>query len=1224
MADATVARLLVAVGVDLNDLNKGFTEADRAVTSFGGKLESTSSMVAKLFTGAAIAGVGAFAAGLGVATKSAMDFEKTLSGVQAVSGATAAQMKQLSDLALQLGADTSFSATEAAAGIEELVKAGVSLGDVMGGAAKASLDLAAAGGISVADAATIASNAMNQFGIKGKDMASVADLIAGAANASAIDVGQFKYSLQAVGAVANTVGLSFKDTATAIAVLGQAGITGSDAGTSLKTMLMGFQPQTKEQITLFKELGLMTKDGANKFFDAKGKLKDFATVSGILQEALKGQSEQQKFATLQTLFGSDAIRAAAIFTKQGAKGFKDMAAAMEGVTAAEVAEKRLDNLSGSLEKLKGSLSTVAITVGMQLTPSLRRLVDWATSVVNYWAPTISLFASYIPAAIDQFGQSLLELGQTVGEFVGLDLDDYAAGWDTWGGIAVRVFELVQTAVSDARDWLADKLGGTISWLTDDVWPAAVDAVTEFAAYVTGPLVGALTNAWGWLNDQWTDALTWLSETGWPAVKNAAINLADWIMGDGIAALRSLWNWLSPKIGDAISWLWRTGWPSLKEAMTTAWTWITGPFMKMLSETWTWLSPKLKAALDWLTLSGWPNLKSAMEGVWNWVTGPLFGMFNTLWEWLAPKVGGALAYLTGTAWPTLTEAMSGVWTWVTETLFPMFSDLWDWLSPYIGGALTWLTDTGWPLMKSAAETVWAWINEILLPTLSDWWSWLSGPLTDVYQWFIDWGWPNMLATGQEWWKWLKESLIPDLKAWWDWLWVSLKPAGEWWIKEGFPGLGGGLRSVADYNKKVIGLWKDLQGELAKTDNAESWVTILENLSRFGQYIVNNLDLGKWFGDAAEGAGQSGSVMSYVAEAIAWISRTLAKWSAFLPGAKSIGDVGDPPKMSGGGNGGSSSGRQNAPAPPSRSGGGSSGGGGGSGGGSGSKPGGGSTAPIIAPQPVTQPPAPSGRSNFDMTSRATMIASAKQIANDVGIGELGAIASAIPIIESGFPGTELGRKYHNWWSIKATSDWKGQTVNMGKVWERIDDKDVMVDARWRAYGSDREAMQDFVDFLHGNQRYQTALSYWDQTKDPVGFIYEVNKAGYATDGSWWRKVSNTAGYSWKEWKARTGKPFLNANGVSDPGLGHYDGYAKGGWITEPILGQGASGRWYTFGENQAEYVIPGDRMGSGYGGTTINVTVNVQGNAMASKRDIADAVIVGLREAQVQGRTSVKVV
>lgn len=402
----TVSELQVVVGADTRG-------AESALSSLGAKVGHAGGAIATAFGGAALAGIAGLTAGLGASVAAATSFESQMSAVKAVSGATAGEMAQLQGLALQLGKDTSFSAKEAAQGIEELVKAGISIGDVMGGAASASLSLAAAGAVSVADAAEIAANAMNQFGLQGKDLAGVADLIAGAANASAIDVGDFKFSLAAVGAVANTVGFSFKDTATAIALLGQAGIKGSDAGTSLKTMLLNLQPSTKEQTKLFRELGLITASGANAFFDASGKVKSMAEVAGILQNALKGMTQQQKLATLETIFGSDAIRAAAVFANEGAEGFNEMVAAMGKVTADEVAKERLNNLKGSLEQLTGSLETAAISAGLKFTPALKGIVDGATALVNDATPGLEAFAARASDVMVEAGRQIGDAWRTM-------------------------------------------------------------------------------------------------------------------------------------------------------------------------------------------------------------------------------------------------------------------------------------------------------------------------------------------------------------------------------------------------------------------------------------------------------------------------------------------------------------------------------------------------------------------------------------------------------------------------------------------------------------------------------------------------------------------------------------------------------------------------------------------------------------------------------------------
>ena len=427
-----VARLQVVVDADTKP-------AEAGLTSLGTKIGSTGSMLATAFGGAAIAGVAALGAGLVTTVKSAADFEKQMSAISAVSGATDEELAALNKTALQLGKDTSFSAKEAAEGMEELVKAGVSVEDVIGGGAKGALDLAAAGAVGVAEAAEIAANAMNVFNIDGSQMGHVADMIAGAANASAISVTDYKFSLAQTGAVAATVGVSFDDLSVAIAAMGNAGIKGSSAGTSLKTMMMSLQPSTdkaseefnklglqtfevekamdllrsqgiqpvsteagalghqiareivgikdwatatKEQRKEFDDLGMSTGFLGNAFFTAEGKAKPMREIAEALKTSMAGLTQQQQLASLEILFGQDAIQAAGVLAKEGAAGFDELAASMGKVTAEAVAQERLDNLAGAWEQLQGSLETAAIIIGTHLMPVLTDLVKWATAGVN--------------------------------------------------------------------------------------------------------------------------------------------------------------------------------------------------------------------------------------------------------------------------------------------------------------------------------------------------------------------------------------------------------------------------------------------------------------------------------------------------------------------------------------------------------------------------------------------------------------------------------------------------------------------------------------------------------------------------------------------------------------------------------------------------------------------------------------------------------------------------
>ncbi|WP_296827896.1 phage tail tape measure protein [uncultured Megasphaera sp.] len=351
------------VKTELNGLKgKAYTVAINVKQNgdIGGMKDKLSGMAAGAMAGLPVQAAGFAGLGYGVfdAVKNYSDFTAQLSQIKAVTGLDAEAMDAVKEKALELGADTQFSSTEAAQGMTELLKAGVSVKDVLGDASQAALDLAAAGQLSLPEAAEIMSTAMNAFHID--DATHAADVLVGAANASATGVQELKYSLSAVSAVAAGVGMSFDDTNTALAVFANNGLKGSDAGTSLKTMLMNLSPQTKQATEEMQRLGLLTDEGTSKFFDQEGHLRSLSDIAGLLQEHLSGLTDEEKMNALSTMFGSDAIRGGMIMLREGAKGVKDMNAAMKDITAHETAKVAMDNLRGSLLRLKSAWENLTI------------------------------------------------------------------------------------------------------------------------------------------------------------------------------------------------------------------------------------------------------------------------------------------------------------------------------------------------------------------------------------------------------------------------------------------------------------------------------------------------------------------------------------------------------------------------------------------------------------------------------------------------------------------------------------------------------------------------------------------------------------------------------------------------------------------------------------------------------------------------------------------------
>ncbi|MDN5930108.1 MAG: phage tail tape measure protein [Pseudonocardia sp.] len=329
----------------------------------------------KIGKASTVAGL-AIGAAVVYSAKKYMDFEAAMSKVGAVANSTAKEQKALGEAALKAGQDTVFSAMQAAEAEAELLKAGISVSDVLGGALTGSLNLAAAGQIGLAQSAEIAAQAMNIFNLEGEDVGHIADVLTAGANKSAAGVDDLGMALAQGGLVAKQTGLTLEETVGTLSAFADNALKGSDAGTSMKTMLQRLNPTTTEAKTLMEELNLSA-------YDSQGNFVGLAEYAGQLQGALSGMTVEQRNATLATLFGSDAVRGANVLYEQGEAGMRKYIAAVDDQgAAARMAARQTDNLKGDLERLKGTLETVFIKAGSGGNDGIRSLVQGLESIVN--------------------------------------------------------------------------------------------------------------------------------------------------------------------------------------------------------------------------------------------------------------------------------------------------------------------------------------------------------------------------------------------------------------------------------------------------------------------------------------------------------------------------------------------------------------------------------------------------------------------------------------------------------------------------------------------------------------------------------------------------------------------------------------------------------------------------------------------------------------------------
>lgn len=354
----------------------------------------------KITTATGAIGLGVVAA-FGIAARSAMNFDKQMSEVGAVSNATVGDLGKLRTAAISAGQATVFSAGDAAQAEAELAKAGVSTADILGGALTGALSLASAGGLELADAATVAAQAMNIFNLKGAQVGHIADVLAAGANKSAADVSSLAAALKQGGGIAAMTGLSLEDTVGTLAAFADNALQGSDAGTSLKTMLQALQAPSGVTANLMKQLGINA-------YDTSGNFVGIVNLAGQLHAQLSGLTEAERAHAFAQIFGSDATRAANVLYKLSATGLSDYISKVNDTGAADdLARAKMNNLAGDVENLKGSFETLTIATGEGAQSGLRSITQAATRAVNSFGLMPATLTKYGMAVTGILGVTLL-------------------------------------------------------------------------------------------------------------------------------------------------------------------------------------------------------------------------------------------------------------------------------------------------------------------------------------------------------------------------------------------------------------------------------------------------------------------------------------------------------------------------------------------------------------------------------------------------------------------------------------------------------------------------------------------------------------------------------------------------------------------------------------------------------------------------------------------------
>jgi TP901 family phage tail tape measure protein len=390
---ANAGEIKARMTLEMGDFSRKVDKAKKDIRGLSDSGKSLKSSLSEISQVAGVAGL-ALTAGIGAAVKVGMDFEAQMARVGAISGASAEQLDALTAEAMRLGSETSKSALQVAQGMEIMAAAGYEVNDIIA-AMPGIISASVASGEDMARVTEVVSAALNAFQLEASEASRVADILAQAANDSAASVDDLGYAFKYAAPVANQLGISIYDLSAAVEIMTNNGLKGEQAGTTLRMALLRLAQDSGPAAEALNELGIET-EGAN------GKMRPLSEIIDLLRKKTENMTTAQKAATLQTIFGTEALTGMMTLVNSAPGEFDGLVKALEESAGAseEAAKKMQDNLRGSLEQLGGAAETAAIGLYNGLKPALRDVVEATTEFINQLSQS---------GAFQRFGKSIAEV-----------------------------------------------------------------------------------------------------------------------------------------------------------------------------------------------------------------------------------------------------------------------------------------------------------------------------------------------------------------------------------------------------------------------------------------------------------------------------------------------------------------------------------------------------------------------------------------------------------------------------------------------------------------------------------------------------------------------------------------------------------------------------------------------------------------------------------------------
>lgn len=429
-----------------------------------GAIKTTTAVISGAATG--ITGLGAAAIKVGAS------FEKSMSNVAAISGATGDELKSLTDKAKEMGAKTKFSASESADAFSYMAMAGWKTTDMLNGI-EGIMNLAAASGEDLATTSDIVTDALTAFKLTAADSGHFADVLATASSNANTNVSLMGETFKYVAPVAGALGFSAEDCAVAIGLMANSGIKASQAGTSLRSIITRMAKPTTEVQSAMDALGLsLTK--------SDGSMKSLNEIMLDMREGFANLTQDQQAQMAASLGGQEAMSGLLAIVNASNNDFNKLTESIancDGATA-EMADTMSDNLPEQITILKSGLEGLGISLYEEMQAPLKDVVKEAQTMIQELQDTFNNggLDSLVVKAGEVMAQIVTEVAQSAPKLI--EVAENLVSSFINGIVAYK------NEFASAGATMASELVCAIMDVTGDMWSAGIELFAEFLQGLT--------------------------------------------------------------------------------------------------------------------------------------------------------------------------------------------------------------------------------------------------------------------------------------------------------------------------------------------------------------------------------------------------------------------------------------------------------------------------------------------------------------------------------------------------------------------------------------------------------------------------------------------------------------------------------------------------------------------------------------------------------------------